>query len=78
MPKDRQGNVLSAEVRMVDDVENSVILETNTGKMVVARGFDQMMVVDMPDVLLVCHRDDKTIKDIVTDLTVKDKIDRYL
>lgn len=78
VPKDRQGNVLSAEVRMVDDVENSVILETNTGKMVVARGFDQMMVVDMPDVLLVCHRDDKTIKDIVTDLTVKDKIDRYL
>ena len=76
--KDGQGNVVSAEVRMVDDVENSVILETNSGKMVVARGFDQMMVVDMPDVLLVCHRDDKTIKDIVTDLTVKDKIDRYL
>jgi hypothetical protein len=44
----------------------------------VARGFERMMVVDMPDVLLVCRRDDKTIKDIVTDLTMKDKIDRDL
>ena len=78
VPKDEAANVVSAEVRMVDEVEGSVVLETNPGKLVVARGFEKMMVVDMPDVLLVCRRDDKTIKDIVTDLTVKDKIDRYL
>jgi mannose-1-phosphate guanylyltransferase len=76
--KDQKGNVVSAEVRMIDDVEGSVVLETNPEKLVVARGFERMMVVDMPDVLLVCRRDDKTIKDIVTDLTMKDKIDRYL
>ena len=78
VPKDADGNVVSAEVRMVDEVERSVVLETNSGKMVVARGFENMMVVDMPDVLLVCRRDDRVIKDIVTDLTMKDKIDRYL
>ena len=77
-PKDKAGNVVSAPVRMIDEVEGSVILETNPDKMIVARGFDRMMVVDMPDVLLVCRRDDKTVKDIVTDLTMKDKIDRYL
>ena len=44
----------------------------------VARGFETLMVVDMDDVLLVCRRDDRTVKDIVTDLTMKDKIDRYL
>jgi len=76
--KDKEGNVVSADVRMIDDVTGSVILETNPSKMVVARDFENMMVVDMPDVLLVCHRDDKTVKDIVTDLTMKDKIDRYL
>ncbi|MBR3291074.1 MAG: mannose-1-phosphate guanylyltransferase [Bacteroidales bacterium] len=78
VPKDNGGNVVSAHVRMIDEVENSVIMETDSEKMVVARGFEQMMVVDMPDVLVVCRRDDKTIKDIVTDLTMKDKIDRYL
>ena len=78
VPKDKDNNVVSAHVQMIDEVENSVILETDSEKMVVARGFEQMMVVDMPDVLVVCRRDDKTIKDIVTDLTMKDKIDRYL
>jgi len=76
--KDADGNAVSAQVRMIDEVKGSVILETDAEKMVVARGFERMMVVDMPDVLLVCRRDDKTIKDIVTDLTMKDKIDRYL
>ena len=78
VPKHEGGNAVNVEVPMIDDVKNSIILETNPEKLVVARGFDQMMVIDMPDVLLVCHRDDKTVKDIVTDLTVKDKIDRYL
>ena len=76
--KDAAGNAVEAKVRMIDEVEDSVILETDSEKMVVARGFERMMVVDMPDVLLVCRRDDKTIKDIVTDLTMRDKIDRYL
>jgi len=78
VPKNENGNVVSAKVQMIDEVKGSVVLETNPKKLVVARGFEQMMVVDMHDVLLVCHRDDKTVKDIVTDLTMKDKIDRYL
>ena len=78
VPKREGGNAVNVEVPMIDDVTNSILLETNPDKLLVARGFDRMMVIDMPDVLLVCHRDDKTIKDIVTDLTMKDKIDRYL
>lgn len=81
VPKDDNGNVVSRSVRtagMVDDVKNSMILSRNPDKLVVARGFENLMVVDMPDVLLVCRRDDKTVKDIVTDLTMKDKVERYL
>ena len=63
---------------MVDEVKNSVVLCGDKEKLVVARGFEDLMVIDMPDVLLVCRRDDKTVKDIVTDLTMKDKVDRYL
>lgn len=78
VPKDEQDNVLGEGVHLVDDVKGSVILCSNPSKLVVARGFENLMVVDMDDVLLVCRRDDRTIKDIVTDLTMKDKIDRYL
>ena len=76
--KDRDGNVASGGNRMVDDVNDSIILCGETDKLVVARGFDNMMVIDLPDVLLVCRRDDRVVKDIVTDLTMKDKIDRFL
>ena len=78
VPKQVGGNAVNVDVSMIDDVKDSIISETNPEKLVVARGFERLMVIDMPDVLLVCHRDDKTVKDIVTDLTVKDKIDRYL
>ena len=77
-PKDAGGNVIGNGVQMVDDVTGSMVLSSNPEKLVVARGFENLMVVDMEDVLLVCRRDDRTVKDIVTDLTVKDKIDRYL
>ena len=76
--KDDNGNVISGGVPMVDDVKNSIVLCDAQQKLVVARGLDNLMVIDLSDVLLVCNRDDKTIKDIVTDLTMKDKIDRFL
>ena len=76
--KNADGNVISGGVPMVDDVKNSVVLCSDPEKLVVARGFENLMVIDLSDVLLVCHRDDKTVKDVVTDLTMKDKIDRYL
>ena len=78
VPKSDDGNVISVSVPMIDEVTNSIVLCGEKQKLVVARGFDNLMIIDMPDVLLVCHRDDKTVKDIVTDLTMKDKIDRYL
>ena len=76
--KNDDGNVISGGVPMVDDVTDSIVLCENPQKLVVARGLENVMVIDMSDVLLVCHRDDKTVKDIVTDLTMKDKIDKYL
>ena len=76
--KDSDGNVISGGVPMVDDVRGSIILCDDRRKLVVARSFENLMVIDLKDVLLVCRRDDKTVKDIVTDLTMRDKIDRYL
>ena len=78
VPKNDEGNIVSGGVQMIDDVKDSIVLCTNQQKLVVARSFENMMVVDMDDVLLVCRRDDKVVKDVVTDLTMKDKIDRYL
>ena len=75
---DEAGNVIKVGVSMTDDVTGSVILSKHPEKLVVTRGLKDIMIVDLEDVLLVCRRDDRTVKDIVTDLTVRDKVDRYL
>ncbi|MCR5710786.1 MAG: mannose-1-phosphate guanylyltransferase [Bacteroidales bacterium] len=75
---DAHGNVVKCDVQMVDDVKDSIIFSKNPGKLVVVRGVDNLMVADLDDVLLVCRRDDRAISDIVTDLTMLDKGDRYL
>lgn len=70
-----EGNVLKCPVSMINGVTNSIIKTVRDDKLVVVRGFDNVMVIDTDDVLLVCHRDDKEIKDIVTDLSMADKPD---
>lgn len=75
---DDNGNIIKAPVSMVSDVKNSIIQTTSDKKLVVVRGFDNVMVVDMDDVLLVCPRDDRSIKDITTDLSMKDNAEDYL
>lgn len=75
--KDSNGNILHCPSSMIDDVTGSIIRENDPKKLVVVRGIDNMMVVDMDDVLLICPRSDKAIKDVVTDLAMKDKADKY-
>ena len=76
--KDAAGNVVTVGKPMIDDVKGSLILGHDPEKLVVVRGVENLMVIDLKDVLLVCHRDDRTVKDVLTDLTVVDKIDKYL
>ena len=76
--KDAAGNVVKVGKPLIDDVNGSLIIGSNAEKLMVVRGLSDVMVIDLKDVLVVCHRDDRTVKDILTDLTVVDKIDKYL
>lgn len=71
--KTPEGNIVKCGESMIDDVHNSIIKTSKDQKLVVVRGFDDIMVLDLDDVLLVCHRNDQTVKDIVTDLSLRDK-----
>ena len=76
--RSEQGNIIKCGVSLIDDVKGSIIETKNPSKLVVVKGMDNVMVIDMDDVLLVCPRDDKSIKDIVTDLAMKEKAEKYL
>lgn len=76
--RDAEGNIIKCGTSMISGVSGSIISATDPGKLVIVRGVENMMVVDRGDVLLVCNRDDRTIKDIVTDLMMKDDSEDYL
>lgn len=73
-----EGNIIKCDTSLISEVKDSIISETNPKKMVVVRGVDNMMVVDMEDILLVCPREDQGIKNIVTDLMMQEDTEDYL
>ena len=76
--KNADKNIIKSDVSMVDDTEGSVIDCSVKDKLVVVRGLKNMMVIDRDDVLLVCPRNDKAIKNVITDLSMKDNAKDYL
>lgn len=64
--KDAQGNVVDAPDAQLSVTTNSVIKSHRT---VVCDSVDNLLIVDTPDVLLVCKRDDARFKDIADQLS---------
>ena len=75
--KDAAGNIIRAGDFLADGVRGSVIREENDGKLVVVKGLENFMVIDLEDVLMVCPKDDAMVKEIVTDLSMQEKV-RFL
>ncbi len=75
--RDGNRNLIKANEAVLSEVSDSIVQENNPGKLVVVRGLEDFLVVDTPDVLMICPKDDATVKEIVADLSVKDKT-KYL
>lgn len=76
--KDENGNIVKCKVSMVQDTKGSIVQTSDPEKLVVVKGLENMMVIDLDDVLMVCPRCDKAIKDVITDLTMRDITKEYL
>jgi len=75
--KDAYGNIIKTSNVLVEKVTKTTIHEENKDKLVVARNLDNFIIVDTEDVLLICPREDSVMKEILVDLTVKEK-SKYL
>jgi Mannose-1-phosphate guanylyltransferase len=75
--RDENDNIIKEATVMLDGVEKSVIKGYDKDKLIVLRGLKNYMVVDTKDVLMICPKDDKVVKQIVSDLVVKEK-SKYL
>lgn len=70
--KDESGNLTKAAATMLPETKNSIAITLHPDKLMVIKGLDNYMVVDTDSVLLVCPRDEKKFKEIITDLQLQD------
>lgn len=68
---DEGGNVTDIEGKhLFKDNENSIIFSTSNGKLMAVKGLKDMIVVDTDDVLMICPRDDSSIKQFLSELAL--------
>lgn len=68
---DRTGNVtnISGKHLFKEDEENIIYCQ-NEGKLIAIRGLENMIVVDTDDVLMICPRDERKVKEFLSELAM--------
>jgi len=72
-----QGNVVDAPVNFLDDVENSVVISENKNKLIAIQGLKEYLVINTPDVLMICPRNEKIVKQLITNISLS-KEEKFL
>lgn len=61
--KDENGNILRTQRPLLDETGGCVIYAENRSKMVAVQGLQDYIVIDTPDVLLICPRDEEKYRE---------------
>lgn len=70
IPKDNNGNAISAEKTLLENVGKSLIVSPEKKKLIAIKGLDDYMVIDTEDALVICPKDDKKFKDFITGIAM--------
>lgn len=70
--QDDNRNTLKAYKTLNKDNSDTIIYSDEKKKLVVVRGLENYIVVDTDDVLMICKRDDKELKSIISDIAMPD------
>lgn len=72
--KDENGNFIKCEELMMDKMKGCIIMNTQEGKLMAIKGLEDFMIVNTDDVLMICPRDPVRFKNMMTDLTIHEKL----
>lgn len=75
--KDKNGNIIKATESLLTDTTKTIVQEDKSGKLIVVKGLENYIVIDTDDVLMICPKEDKSVKEIVAEITAKEKT-KYL
>ena len=68
--KDDEGNVTNSRQPYLESDAGCMILSRNPGKMMAVKGLKDFLVIDTPDALLICPRDDAAYRDFTAGLAM--------
>lgn len=71
--KDENENFIQCDELMMDKMKGCIIMNTEKEKLMAIKGLENFMIVNTPDVLMICPRDPVRFKNMITDLTIHDK-----
>ena len=69
--KDQKGNLVKCNETLLRDVTDSVVISDGEEKLIVVSGLDNFMVVNTPDMMVVCPRDESSLKTLFAELPIK-------
>ncbi len=68
--KDSEGNAISADKSLIEGTTGSLIVSQNKKKLIAVKGLENFMVIDTPDALVICPKDDKTLKEFISGIAM--------
>ncbi len=70
IPKDSENNAISADKTLIENTSGSLVVSQSKKKLIAIKGLEEYMVIDTPDALLICPKDDKTFKDFISGIAM--------
>ncbi len=70
IPKDEQRNAVSVEKALIEDTSDSLVVSQNREKLIAVKGLENFMVIDTPEALVICPKDDKEFKDFISGIAM--------
>lgn len=71
LPKDQDGNAAkNCSHHLFKDDSGLLCIQQDKGKLVAVKGLKDYMIIDTPDVLLICPREDSQIQDLLSELAM--------
>ncbi len=70
IPKDSEENAVSADKALIENTSGSLVVSQNKKKLIAVKGLENFMVIDTPEALLICPKDDKTFKEFISGIAM--------
>ncbi|MCL2727906.1 MAG: mannose-1-phosphate guanylyltransferase [Bacteroidales bacterium] len=75
--KDHKGNVVDAPNNFLEEVRDCVIISEDKNKLLAVKGLKDFLIINTPDVLMICPRKEKAVKQLLTDISLS-KLEKVL